>query len=841
VPGFYEYIFSPAFAEDGTVELVAGCTRDITERKHAEAALRESERRQREIASELEVERARLLDAQAAGKFGSWEVDLSTSNVRWSEETFRIFETNKDQFQGTHAEFLAMVHPEDRAAVEAALASSLGQQGSHSFEHRLLLADGRITFVEERWQLIYDVQGQPLRAVGTCHDISERKRSEQVIARTLQRMNDAQRLGQIGDWDWEIASQTITWSPQVFEIVGRDPSLGQPRDYEEVAASYDAPSQALMQEKVRHAMESGETQEYELVALRADGRRVQVQAKAVPRKDENARVVGLFGTIQDITERKQADETRARLAAIVESSSDPIIGKTLEGIITSWNAGAERLFGYRAEEIIGQSITTIIPPERQGEETRFMERVRQEERIEHFETVRLAKDGRRIEMSLSISPVRDAGGRVIGASKIARDITERKRAELKISDAKREIEQLNADLEKRVAQRTEALAAATAEAERANHAKSEFLSRMSHELRTPMNAILGFAQVLETEDGLTGDQRDSVDQILRGGGHLLELINEVLDITSIESGRLTLSSEPVALAGLLTETLSLLRPLSADLQIEVAVLASERAGSHVQADRQRLKQVLLNLLGNALKYNRPGGSVTVRYAAAAGSTPRTRLSVTDTGAGLSAAKLARLFHPFDRLGAEQTRVEGTGLGLLLARRMVEQMGGTLGVESVVGEGSTFWIELPTAEAPVMPEVTAADLVQTSDPVVPADARVILYIEDNPSNVRLVTRILARRPAVRLLCAETGALGLKMAREHRPDLILLDLHLPDCLGDDVLTSLAADPRTGAIPVVMLTADAVVGTRDAMLASGARAFITKPLDVRNFLGVVDRYAA
>jgi CheY-like chemotaxis protein len=264
----------------------------------------------------------------------------------------------------------------------------------------------------------------------------------------------------------------------------------------------------------------------------------------------------------------------------------------------------------------------------------------------------------------------------------------------------------------------------------------------------------------------------------------------------------------------------------------------------VQADRQRLKQVLLNLLGNAIKYNCPGGTVTVRYDALGGPlngglSAITRISVTDTGAGLSAERLARLFNPFERLGAEQTHVEGTGLGLVLARRMVEHMRGTLGVESVVGDGTTFWIELPTAESPIEQEVPVCDAVSAFGVEVPADARVLLYIEDNPSNVRLVTRILARRPGIQLLCAETGALGLEMAREHRPDLILLDLHLPDSHGSEVLARLAADPRTGAIPVVMLSADAVPGIRTEMLAAGARAFVTKPLEVRAFLGVVDQF--
>lgn len=306
-----------------------------------------------------------------------------------------------------------------------------------------------------------------------------------------------------------------------------------------------------------------------------------------------------------------------------------------------------------------------------------------------------------------------------------------------------------------MAQRTEAL-----DAQRANLAKSEFLSRMSHELRTPMNAILGFAQVLEFEEGLHNEQRGSVGHILKGGGHLLKLINELLDVSSIEAGRLTLSPEPIALLGLLEETVGLLRPLSAQFHIRVTVLPSASVAAHMQADRQRLKQVLLNLLGNAIKYNRPGGSVSIRYDVleepAGGACPAAlRLSVTDTGASPSATQLARLFNPFERLRAEQTPVEGTGLGLVLAKRMVEHMGGTLGVESVVGLGSTFWTELPAAELPPEQATAVCGHVPISVPEVSTENRVILYVEDNPSNVRLITRILARRPGIRLLCAGNG--------------------------------------------------------------------------------------
>ncbi len=454
-----------------------------------------------------------------------------------------------------------------------------------------------------------------------------------------------------------------------------------------------------------------------------------------------------------------------------------------------------------------------------------------------FEEPGIKPGGEAVWLKTSKMPMHDAQGNVTGVLGIYEDVTTQKQAHL-------EVERLNAHLEQRVIERTAALQAAMAEAERANRSKSEFLSRVSHELRTPMNAILGFAQVLEIEDGLTADQRDSVGQILTGGGHLLKLINEVLDISGIESGQMTLSPEPVGLKGLLEECLRLLGPVAAKARIQLVVLSDPALQEYVRADRQRLKQVLLNLLSNAIKYNRLNGSVTIAGLAceglADGALPRMiRVSVQDTGSGLTPDKLPRLFNPFDRLGAEQTRVEGTGLGLALAKRMVEHMGGTLGFESTVGVGSTFWFDLPQAEAPAEAEEQVISEVAPVLAAAPAEKRVVLYIEDNPSNIRLITRILARRPAVELICAETGALGLQKARECLPHLILLDLHLPDSHGEEVLTQLQSAPSTSAIPVVMLTADAQPGKCEQMLAAGACAFITKPLEVRVLLGVIDQF--
>jgi CheY-like chemotaxis protein len=346
-----------------------------------------------------------------------------------------------------------------------------------------------------------------------------------------------------------------------------------------------------------------------------------------------------------------------------------------------------------------------------------------------------------------------------------------------------------------------------------------------------LNAVLGFAQLLEI-DSLTVAQRDSVDHILRGGRHLLGLIDEILDISRIEAGHLALSMEPVLLGEVIRETFELILPLAATWKVHVDLGTSEDDGRYVLADRQRLKQVLLNFLSNAAKFNRSGGTVTIRVDEALGD--RLRVGVADTGPGIAPRLMERLFTPFDRLGAETRGVEGTGLGLALSKRLVEVMGGTIGVESVVGQGSTFWVELPRAECPVR---DVASLVIHPDKALPSTRGVVLYIEDNLPNLRLVERLLTHRPNVKLFSAMHASLGLELAREHRPSLILLDLQLPDIPGPEVLERLQRDPATREIPVVVISADATLGQIDRLRAAGAREFLTKPLDVQRFFKLLD----
>jgi signal transduction histidine kinase/CheY-like chemotaxis protein len=375
-------------------------------------------------------------------------------------------------------------------------------------------------------------------------------------------------------------------------------------------------------------------------------------------------------------------------------------------------------------------------------------------------------------------------------------------------------------------------------AEAANRSKSEFLSRMSHELRTPLNAVLGFGQLLELDE-LEESQQEAVAQIVKGGRHLLGLINDVLDISRIDTGNLSISLEPVAVRDLVDETVTLMAPLASARDVEVVnAVAGPHEDAHVLADRQRLKQVLLNLVSNAVKYNRLGGTVTLSCEPQQGR--ELRIVVTDTGPGIRPEDLDRLFIPFERLGAERSDVEGTGVGLALSRRLAEAMGGTVDLTSTLGTGSQFWVQVPVAEGPLERYERLGrhdDAAPKASTVAAEHRHKVLYIEDNSSNVRLVERILDRRSDVELITAMQGRLGLALAREHQPVLVLLDLHLPDLDGDQILRQLRADPSTAHIPVVILTADATAGQLERLLADGANAYLTKPLDVQELLTIVN----
>jgi len=546
----------------------------------------------------------------------------------------------------------------------------------------------------------------------------------------------------------------------------------------------------------------------EIEALRKDGSEILVELAVTALEVDGLPLFTAY--LRDITERKQVEEglrkAEQKYRAIFENAIEGIFQTTPEGKYISVNPAMARMYGYSSPVELMASVadigqTVYVDPARRTEFKRLIEK---QGFVEFFEYEVYRKDGTKIWLCENARAVRNANGVVMYYEGTVEDITEHKLVD---------------------------------EVKRASKAKSEFLSRMSHELRTPLNAILGFGQLLDRQKP-TEVQRKRISYILSAGKHLLDLINEVLDISRIEAGRMQLSLEPVCVADALEETLDLIRPLATERTIELSASVDIDAGVHVLADRQRFKQVLLNLLNNAVKYTPFFGSVTVSYNI--NGNDKVRVLVSDTGRGIPPEKLARLFTPFDRLGAEQSAVEGTGLGLALSQRLMEAMGGSIGANSVVGKGSTFWIELPRTKSPLeqLPVHNEANGASASTST--SRVQSILYIEDNLSNLALIEQMLGERPRTALLTTMQGKVGLDLARQHSPDLILLDLHLPDLPGWDVLSQLKADSITRDIPVVVISADATRRQVNRLMAAGAAHYLTKPLDVTKFFRVLDQTA-
>lgn len=510
-------------------------------------------------------------------------------------------------------------------------------------------------------------------------------------------------------------------------------------------------------------------------------------------------------------------EREATLQAVIDTAPDIIclIDSSNRPVMVS-NA-FEHTLGYELEALLDSSSqgAPLLSHSNAVWLSRFVERARMTDAtIETRARVRRA-DGEWVWLDLRSRGLDEAPGHLEGAVLIvAREITAQVKLQEKLERASLEAE------------------TARHQADDANRAKGDFLSRMSHELRTPLNATLGFAQLLEMHLE-PGEHRDNAHQIVKAGHHLLELINEVLDISGIDAGRIAISPEPIHLGESLTEALSLVQPLTERRAIKLTSPSSESCDHHVLADRQRLRQVLLNLLSNAIKYNRTDGSVSVFCEEI--EDRQVRIHVEDTGIGIPQDKMSFLFAPFHRLGAEQSGIEGTGLGLALAKKLSEVMGGSIGVRSVLGTGSDFWLDLPLAESQVTRlERIAEDLSAGRGT---GTSRTILSIEDNFSNMKLMQRILDYRPEIKLMAALQGGLGLELASLHSPDLVLLDLHLPDMNGDEVLARLQGDESTRSIPVIVISADATRHQIERLMASGASAYLTKPLDVRSFLQLVD----
>ncbi len=577
------------------------------------------------------------------------------------------------------------------------------------------------------------------------------------------------------------------------------------------AESYRADDQAVMtsrDSKVR----------YEESQTREDGSDTWLETSKIPLINSSDDVIGVLGSYTDITERKRMEfdlkssETRHR--TIFESTVDGIININNKGIIESVNPAVEKLFGYTSNELTGNNISMLMPESFASQHDMYINKFSQAGHKTVLgrgrELVAQKKDGTVFPVDIALDEMFIDGERMFTG--IIRDISERKEIEQKIIQAKEE-------------------------AESANRAKSDFLSSMSHELRTPLNAILGFGQLIQMEEGLSADIKGNVNEIVNAGEHLLELINEVLDLAKIEAGHIDLLLESVEYNPLILECVSLVDPIARHNEIQIKNIFNTES-IFLRSDRIRIKQVIVNLLSNAVKYNRKGGEVNIVVYPSGDNFYR--ISVKDTGAGIKNENLPGLFEAFNRLDAEDLNIEGTGIGLVITKRLVELMGGKIGVESEYGAGSTFWIEIPKetvsgSEINRSAEIESVQLEHDND--INFKEHKVLYIEDNPVNLKLVTKLFSKKSHIHLYTAHTPGLGLELAEINQPDLILLDIELPDMDGYKVLENLRSNTLTSHIPVVAVSANAMPNDFKKAKEAGFDDYLTKPLDIKNFYKTVD----
>jgi PAS domain S-box-containing protein len=592
---------------------------------------------------------------------------------------------------------------------------------------------------------------------------------------------------------------------------------------------------------------------YELTYIRKDGSRFPAVVSVTALRDAHNAIIGylLIGT--DNTARKQIEAEKQhlldiqeethkqlqqtnftlqvseeRLAVTLNSIGDAVIATDAGGLVTLLNPLAEQLTGWTREEAFGRPVDEIF--QIINKETRQPAVIPVVETLAHGtiqglanHTVLIARGGSECDIADSCAPIRDRDAQVIGAVLVFRDVTGEYAVQKALRESTQALQDKNVELEN-----------ATRVAEKANRAKSEFLSSMSHELRSPLNAILGFAQLLD-KGSPSPKEKSSIDQILKAGWYLLKLINEILDLALIESGKMSLSLEPMSLVDVMLECQTMIEPEAQKSNIHL-IFPKFESPYFVHADRTRVKQVLINLLSNAIKYNRPNGEVEVTCRVSGPG--RIRISVQDTGEGLSPEKIADLFQPFNRLGQEAGPKEGTGIGLVVSKRLIELMDGEIGVESTVGVGTVLWIELILA---VRPQITTADAEVLAAMQVPVQQdstlRTLLYVEDNQANMQLVERLIELRSDLRLIGAIDGTQGIALANIHRPAVILMDINLPGISGIQALKILREDPTTAQIPVIAISANAMPRDIEKGLEAGFFRYLTKPIKVNEFMDTLD----
>jgi PAS domain S-box-containing protein len=740
--------------------------------------------------------------------------DLRADRVRISDKAFELLGLPQPSGDLSAEELRALVHPEDQAGLRASLEKAVATGLPVDVETRFRHADGSWRHVLTRRMLQRDAHGQPLALLGVGLDLSERVASTRRQTELMRQFELTTRAAGIGYWRVEADTRTPRWSEQTFLLHGLSPEAEALPMKEWLQRFVHAADRELVQRRyAAWVQRGGPNLVQEMRIVRTDGTTRHVLSYS--RLEGPPGHYDFYGVLMDVTERRAAEaalhQANERAALATRGAG---MGTWEQDLITGESHWDEQMWRLRGLEPRDQPLSVdermaLVHPDDREATLRALNQATTEGRLSNLEFRVRWPDGQwRLIASRSIA-VRDELGQLTRRIGVNWDITDMRNAQL-------------ASEEKLLAQRE-------------SQAKSQFLSRMSHELRTPLNAVLGFAQLLLADgERITAETRQRrLEQIHGAGRHLLSLIDDVLDLSSLEGGEMRISVQPVALRSLVAETLPLVERQAQ--QHQVRLRSGELAGVAL-ADATRLRQVLLNLLTNAVKYNREGGQVLVEAEPVDGAV---RLRVSDTGRGMSDAQLRQAFEPFNRLGLENEGIEGTGIGLAIVKALVERMGGTVQARSSPYQGSVFEVSLPDGSALDRNETApAAPGLQAQPPLRPAGQHArLLYIEDNPVNLLIVQEVMAQRPDLHLHTACDGLSGVSQARSHRPDLILVDMQLPDIDGHEVLRRLRADEATAGIPCISVSANAMPEDIERALKAGFDDYWTKPLDLRVFMHSLD----
>lgn len=761
-----------------------------------------------EITRQKEVEE-RMRLSQAYANIGTWDWDIASGKLFWSEKIWSLFGYSEGELATSYENFLNAIHPDDRGSVEAAVNAALESDTAYDIEHRVIWPDGSVHWVLERGAVRRNDAGAAVQMLGIVQDINARKLAELELVKQRDQLSQAQQIAKLVSWHTDLTTREFEASENIYDIYGINP--------EQQVFSIDNfkntvhPDDKYLFDKIGQQIQT--TGHYDvthrIIWPSGEVRHVHVSGHAI--KNEHNELIALSGVIQDISNRVDLEhrlkETEQRFTFAVEGAGDGVWEYNFRKGLIECSPQCMGMLGFEQKKVVLTSadwLALIHPDDAEelsnqasrylsGASKTYNAQVRM--RCNNGEYKWILCRGTAIEYDKEGLPTR-----LIGVNSDISDI-KRKEAEL---------------------------VAARNAADKANQAKSEFLSNMSHELRTPLNAIIGFGQLLELDSSLTTENSQYVHEVVKAGGHLLQLINEILDLAKVESGRVMLSIETVQLQPVLSDVFTLVRPLAEEKSVSLELTTATDAS--IAVDRVRLKQILINLLSNAIKYNRPNGMVRVGIDISADN--RVCISVEDTGVGIDAAQLQQIFEPFNRLSAENSTVEGTGIGLTITRQLVEMMNGEIGVDSTPGRGSRFYVTFPLYEAPDSGDGQSDSALADADATTLATSRKVLYIDDNPSNLLLVKNILAAVPNIELVDTHSPELGLDMAKRITFDLILLDINMPGINGFELLRLLKALPALESVPVIAVSASAMASDIKRGIEAGFSDYISKPFDVRYF---------